>query len=130
MNGVPALRAIDRVLDVSDQSITTLLEIREGAPFLAGHFPGSPIFPGVFQLEAVLQATSEFVRVRLGDARRVSLSAIKSIRFTAPVLPGDSLTITCRSPLDQGKSEFTVDAACTNAQGIGTAQMKLKFTLD
>jgi 3-hydroxyacyl-[acyl-carrier-protein] dehydratase len=128
--GVRPLRALDRVLDLTDQSITTSLEIQEAAPFFAGHFPGCPIFPGVFQLEAVLQATSEFVRLRLGDSHRVRLSAIKSVRFTAPVLPGDSLTVTCRFPPYKGKSELTVDATCTNAQRVSTAQMKLQLVLE
>ncbi|HEY3368679.1 MAG TPA: 3-hydroxyacyl-ACP dehydratase FabZ family protein [Symbiobacteriaceae bacterium] len=124
------LRALDRVLDLADETITTSLEIHGTEPFFAGHFPEYPIFPGVFQLEAVLQATSQFVRLRLGHSHRVRLSAIKSVRFTAPVRPGDSLTITCRFLLDMGQSGLTADATCANTQGISTAQMKLRFVLE
>jgi 3-hydroxyacyl-[acyl-carrier-protein] dehydratase len=50
-------------------------------PSLPGHFPGSPVVPGVVVLDLVLRAASEWQR------RVVSVSALKQVKFLAPLLP-------------------------------------------
>lgn len=63
-------------------------EIGPAHPALAGHFPGKPIVPGVLILGAVLQA----VERELGSGVRVV--ALPSVKFTAPLAPGQAVTIT------------------------------------
>ena len=58
-------------------------------PALAGHFPGDPVVPGVVILEEVLQA----VRAWRGNVR---LKAIHSVKFNAPLGPGDVFSIVLR----------------------------------
>jgi 3-hydroxymyristoyl/3-hydroxydecanoyl-(acyl carrier protein) dehydratase len=55
-------------------------------PSLVGHFPGQPIIPGVVVLDHTLAL---LLRDRPG--RRVS--ALQEVKFLAPVLPGDAVTI-------------------------------------
>jgi 3-hydroxymyristoyl/3-hydroxydecanoyl-(acyl carrier protein) dehydratase len=50
-------------------------------PSLPGHFPGSPVVPGVVVLDLVLQAASEW------QQRTVSVSGLKQVKFLAPLLP-------------------------------------------
>jgi 3-hydroxymyristoyl/3-hydroxydecanoyl-(acyl carrier protein) dehydratase len=52
----------------------------------AGHYPGAPILPGVFLIEALFQAVS----TALGDD--VRLEQIVLCRFYSPLLPGDELS--------------------------------------
>lgn len=52
----------------------------------AGHYPGAPIFPGSFLIEALFQAA----RAALGD--EVGLEEILTCRFHAPLLPGAELS--------------------------------------
>ena len=52
----------------------------------AGHYPGAPIFPGSFLIEALFQAA----RAALGG--EVGLEEILTCRFHAPLLPGDELS--------------------------------------
>lgn len=52
----------------------------------AGHYPGAPIFPGTFLIEALFQAASTALG---GDAR---LEEIVACRFHSPLLPGDELS--------------------------------------
>jgi 3-hydroxymyristoyl/3-hydroxydecanoyl-(acyl carrier protein) dehydratase len=52
-------------------------------PALPGHFPGSPVVPGVVVLDLVLKATSEWQR------RPVSVSGLKQVKFHAPLLPDE-----------------------------------------
>jgi 3-hydroxymyristoyl/3-hydroxydecanoyl-(acyl carrier protein) dehydratase len=52
----------------------------------AGHYPGVPIFPGTFLVEALFQAVS----TALGGG--VHLDEIVACRFHSPLLPGDELS--------------------------------------
>ncbi|MGZ6536693.1 MAG: 3-hydroxyacyl-ACP dehydratase FabZ [Actinomycetota bacterium] len=62
--------------------------------FLAGHFPGNPIFPGVLQLESLAQAGAIAV---LADARFAGklplFGGVEEVRFRRLVRPGDVLEL-------------------------------------
>jgi 3-hydroxyacyl-[acyl-carrier-protein] dehydratase len=62
--------------------------------FLAGHFPGNPVFPGVLQLEALAQAGAIAV---LSDARYADklplFGGVEDARFKRIVRPGDEITL-------------------------------------
>ena len=55
-------------------------------PAFSGHFPGTPIFPGVLLLDTVLHAIAV-----TGIA--LDLCEISSIKFLSPTSPGDELVI-------------------------------------
>ncbi len=58
-----------------------------GHPAFVGHFPGTPILPGVVLLDVVLHL--------IGEARVIPLDRceIRSVKFLSPVHPGDELDI-------------------------------------
>ena len=63
-------------------------------PFLAGHFPGNPIFPGVLQLEALAQAGAVAVLADARFAGRLPLfGGVEDVRFRRLVKPGDVLEL-------------------------------------
>src|SRR4051812_21820367 len=63
-------------------------------PFLAGHFPGNPIFPGVLQLEALAQAGAIAVLADARFAGRLPLfGGVEDARFRRLVRPGDILDL-------------------------------------
>jgi 3-hydroxyacyl-[acyl-carrier-protein] dehydratase len=63
-------------------------------PFLAGHFPGNPIFPGVIQVEALAQAGAVAL---LADERFTGqlplFGKVEETKFRRVVRPGDELTL-------------------------------------
>jgi 3-hydroxyacyl-[acyl-carrier-protein] dehydratase len=62
--------------------------------FLAGHFPGNPIFPGVLQLEALAQAGAIAVLSDERYANKLPLfGGVEEVRFRRLVRPGDTLTL-------------------------------------
>ena len=53
----PPFRFVDAVDDLhAGVSITARYRVTGDEAFLAGHFPGNPVFPGVIQVEALAQA--------------------------------------------------------------------------
>ena len=60
-------------------------------PFFQGHFPDSPIMPGVLILEALAQAGSVLVHLK-GEKEKVAvLLNVRNAKFRNPVYPGDIL---------------------------------------
>jgi len=56
-------------------------------PAFAGHFPGTPILPGVVLLDTALQAVAATTGIALTSCE------IGSVKFLSPACPGDELAI-------------------------------------
>ena len=56
-------------------------------PAFAGHFPGTPILPGVVLLDTALHAIADTTGIAL------DLCEISSVKFLSPASPGDELVI-------------------------------------
>lgn len=89
---------IDRVLEMEvGKTITAIKNVSINEPFFPGHFPGSPVMPGVLILEAMAQAaallsfkTENYTPEEIGI---VYFAGIDGARFKKPVLPGDQLIL-------------------------------------
>lgn len=89
------------------QSKPTTVCFAAGHPAFAGHFPGRPMVPGVLLLDAALHAATQ-ARMSAGDGQGHALRCqIASAKFLSPVLPGETLTISC-TPTPAGHTRFDI----------------------
>ncbi|HEY3852989.1 MAG TPA: 3-hydroxyacyl-ACP dehydratase FabZ family protein [Verrucomicrobiae bacterium] len=113
----PEFRFLDEVLTLEPgKSGTGQYTVRGDEPFLRGHFPGEPIFPGVLLVEAAAQlagcvAQSDPSVPPLADLK---LTAIRNAKITGTARPGQTLslstTILARmGNLIQASADATVD---------------------
>ena len=96
---------IDRVLELTPERVVALKNVTWNEPFFQGHFPGTPVMPGVLQIEAMAQAGGILASraVDFDPATHVMLfMAIDAVKFRKPVTPGDQLRIEV-VPLRKGK---------------------------
>ena len=82
-------------------SSATPLTIGAEHPALAGHFPGTPIVPGVVLLDAALRA------VELDAATATTRWRIGTAKFVSPVRPGEELILE-HECLANGSLRFSV----------------------
>jgi beta-hydroxyacyl-ACP dehydratase FabZ len=90
---------VDQVLElVAGERIRALKNVTINEPFFEGHFPGTPIMPGVMILEALGQAGGLLVDAsRPADENKLLFfSGMDRVRFRRPVVPGDQLILEAR----------------------------------
>ncbi len=109
---------LDQVLESSEGRIVTLKTVSSAEEYLQDHFPRFPVLPGVFMLEAMVQAARELLRREFKASSsadhppRMVLGEVKGVKYGSFVKPGDALRV-----------EVTVDKRlgdCVSFKGIGT----------
>lgn len=89
---------IDRVLEcVPGETLTAIKNVSVNEPFFNGHFPETPIMPGVLIIEALAQATGllgfKTMSEEPSDDLLYMLVGVDNVRFKRQVVPGDQLTL-------------------------------------
>jgi 3-hydroxyacyl-[acyl-carrier-protein] dehydratase len=86
---------VDRVEAIEGtERCVGIKNVTANEPQFQGHFPGMPVFPGVFMVEAMAQTAAVMVGAGLGLADRnigVYFMAIDAVKFRRKVGPGDQL---------------------------------------
>lgn len=86
---------VDRVihLNLEENTIIGLKNVTTNEQFFQGHFPGSPIMPGVLVLEALAQAFGILIHQKGYNEKIALLMSINNAKFRKPVVPGDVLLL-------------------------------------
>ena len=106
---------VDEVLELEPgRRVVARKSVRPDEWYLAGHFPGRPVMPGVLIVEAMAQTGAIAVLAEAENRGKLALFAgIDGVRFKRIVEPGDELEITCeverlRGPVGRGKASARV----------------------
>ena len=116
---------IDRIVDLTPgEKITALKNLSMAEEYLADHFPGFPVMPGVLMLEAMTQASAWLIRASEDFAHSiVLLKEARNVRFANFLQPGQTLTVTAEI-LDQDEHRTRLKTS-GNVDGNPTVSARL-----
>lgn len=120
---------LDRVIEIDGyQRAVAIKNVSINEPFFGGHFPESPIMPGVLQLEALAQLAGVLLLRKLENTGKLAvLWSIDKVKLRGAVVPGDQLRLEVETRRMKGKTG--------QVRGIGTVagrvvcEAMLMFTL-
>ncbi|MEP7341227.1 MAG: 3-hydroxyacyl-ACP dehydratase FabZ [Acidobacteriota bacterium] len=87
---------IDRVLELDPlKKIVAIKNVTMNEQVFAGHFPDTPVYPGVYIIEAMAQAGAVllFREVQDRENKLLFFTGIEEAKFRKPVVPGDQLRL-------------------------------------
>ena len=88
---------VDRVLEcIPGRKIKALKNVTFNEPFFQGHFPETPIMPGVLIVEALAQAGGVLFmanREKRSERTLMYFMGLDKVKFRKPVVPGDQLIL-------------------------------------
>ncbi len=86
---------VDRIVDITDDSVVGIKNVTFNEPHFTGHFPGLPVMPGVLIIEAMAQVAGILVGKLAPHTRGkvMFLASVDEAKFRRPVVPGDQLRI-------------------------------------
>jgi len=85
---------VDRVVELSEDTLTAIKNVTINEPFFQGHYPGNPVMPGVLQIEAMAQAAGILLLRRVNIENKTALfMSCNAVKWRKPVRPGDQLSI-------------------------------------
>ncbi len=123
---------VDKVVHCSHgDSITAIKNVTINENFFQGHFPVTPVFPGVLILEALAQTSGLLV---LSDPKLMPENeslflfvGIENARFKRPVVPGDQLRLESR--LSRMKRNYGIfdTSAYVGDDMAASAELKCMF---
>lgn len=118
---------LDRVLDFKENEYVTVLKnISINEAQFQGHFPGNPIFPGVYIIENMAQASCFLLTKSLGglDENTVYyLGKVGKVSFMKPVIPGDQLITTVKITKFLGKNAAVEAKAVVDGKTVAKGEM-------
>src|SRR5688500_4567525 len=88
--------------------------------FFQGHFPGTPLMPGVLLIESLAQVASLLL---VGDGERITLRGVDNVKFRRQVLPGDRLELDVRVGARRGPLVRAEAIAMSNGHVVAEADL-------
>jgi 3-hydroxyacyl-[acyl-carrier-protein] dehydratase len=120
---------LDRITSITqDKNIKAAKCLSLGEEYLADHFPGNPVMPGVLQLEAMIQTAAWLLRVSQKFAySMVLLCDTRNVKYGRFVAPGDQLLIDVDMVGIKDSTARFKGQGTVNGSVVVKAQFDLKF---
>jgi 3-hydroxyacyl-[acyl-carrier-protein] dehydratase len=102
------------------------VNVKKDSFFVQGHFPGQPVMPGVFIVEAFGQAAAALTASGIDKSgyenKLVFLMGVEKARFRIPVIPDCKLELNIEANRSHGKVWKYKGEAFVNGKKMADAQ--------
>lgn len=124
----PGFRFVDRLLKLEPgKSGAGEYLVRGDEPFLRGHFPGEPLFPGVLLVEAAAQLAGTVAQSdpRIPPLAGLKLTAMRGIKIFGTARPGEAIHTEARILSRLGNLIQAQVGASVNGQTVMQGELTL-----
>ena len=123
---------IDRITElVPHKSISAVKNLTLAEEYLADHFPGFPVMPGVLMLETLVQAGGWLIRQSEDFAHSaILLKEVRAIRYNNFVSPGNTLKVDLTVRKQEGSLwDFNASGTVNGASAVSARLILEAFNL-
>ncbi len=115
---------VDKIIKIAGNKIVGVKNVTINEPIFLGHFPGSPIMPGVLQLEAIAQVAGVLMLRQAENFGKLAyFMSAESVRWRKPVKPGDTLIIEVEMTKSRGKIGKAKGTCLVNGETVSEAEV-------
>ena len=119
---------IDRITELDGGvSCTAIKNVTLTEPCFQGHFPGDPVFPGVYIIEAMAQAGG-MIFAESGSSQIGVIAAVDKVKFLREVIPGDTLVLHCRLDSRFGRLAKVAVSVEVDGQPVAKGEISYSFS--
>ncbi len=107
--------------------IVAVKNVTANEEFFQGHFPGTPLMPGVLMIESLTQVAALLLTAEGGAGCRAWLRGVENAKFRRQVVPGDRLELEVTLGRRRGRITRAAAAASVDGHVVAEADLIIVF---
>jgi UDP-3-O-[3-hydroxymyristoyl] N-acetylglucosamine deacetylase / 3-hydroxyacyl-[acyl-carrier-protein] dehydratase len=117
---------VDRVIEMDgDRRALGVKNVTMNEPFFEGHYPGTPMMPGVLVVEALAQLSGLLLSRKLEHTGKIPvLLSLDKVKLRRPVVPGDQLILESENIRVKARTGHVRCRAYVGDQIVAEAEIK------
>lgn len=123
---------VDKVIEIDgDRRIRCVKNVTFNEQFFQGHFPSSPVMPGVLIVEALAQASGLLFAQKLEHTGKLAvLLTMDGVKIRKSVVPGDQLILIAEADKVRSRAAKCNCTAMVGDEVVAEAQLKFMLVDD
>lgn len=127
----PPMLLVDEITELTESGATGTLYLTGDEFFFQGHFPGNPVMPAVFRLEALAQVGAvALLSMPEFKGKTAVYTGIDKAKFRAMAVPGDTLRMEINFVKRRGPMAVAEGIVWVGDQRAAEAEIKCAVIMD